>query len=285
MTLLTSRRHPWVTRCRELAAGKQEQSNDPAAHSQVLLDGPHLLREALASDVPLDFALADTRILEKESGRSLADTLASRGIPFQECAGSVIEAASPVRTPAGVVAIARLAPADPDSLLRHPTNQLVVAAGGVQDPGNLGAIVRVAEAAGAAAVISTSGSADPLSWKALRASAGSALRLPVARHIEASELCVLAQSHGWRILATDPADGMPHDQVDYPGPSLLLLGGEGPGLDPALIAQADQRLRIDMQSPVESLNVAVAAGIILFEARRQLAARSNNASSQSRTSG
>lgn len=270
MTLITSRRHPWVTRCRELAAGKPEQSDDPSAHAQVLLDGPHLLREALASDVPLEFVLADTRFLQKESGRTLAETLASRNIPFLECIGSVVEAASPVRTPAGVVAIARIAPADPDSLLRHSTNQLIVAAGGVQDPGNLGAIMRVAEAAGAAAVISTSGSADPLSWKALRASAGSALRLPVARRIEAAKLCALAKSHGWRILATDPAAGVPHDQIDYSGRSLLLLGGEGPGLDPALIARADQRLRIDMQSPVESLNVAVAAGITLFEARRQL---------------
>jgi TrmH family RNA methyltransferase len=165
------------------------------------------------------------------------------------------------------VAIGRFSPGGAESVFAG--GGIVAGAVGVQDPGNVGAIIRVAEAAGIAGVVTTPGTASPLGWKALRASAGSALRLPLACGIDATAACDRARAAGFRVVASCPADGADYDQIDFTRPTFLLVGGEGPGLEPALIAAADQRLRVPMQAPVESLNVAVATGIILYEARRQ----------------
>lgn len=265
MTPLNSRRHPFVTRCRALAAG------DADGDGAVLLDGPHLLAEALAAGVEI-VAVAVTRRFADSAGHAglLASLAGAAGEVFL-AADSVMDAASPTRSPAGIVAIGMCSPKDADRVFTG--NGLVVGAVGVQDPGNVGAIIRVAEAAGATGVVTTPGSASPLGWKALRASAGSAFRLPLACGIDPTAACARARDAGFRILATCPAGGVDYDQCDFTRPSFLLMGGEGPGLDPTLITAADQRLRVPMQSPVESLNVAVATGIVLYEARRQRLAR------------
>lgn len=262
MTPLTSRRHPFVARCRALAT--QRRTGDP----EVLLDGPHLVAEALAAGIPIEVAAVGPRLLEDPAHHGLLDALRVAGVGLYQAAAEVLEAASPVRSPGGVVAIARFAATEPERVFRSGSD-LVVASMGVQDPGNVGAIVRCAEAAGATGMVVTSGSADPLGWKALRGSAGSAFRLPLATGIDAAQACALARVHGLRVVATCPAGGCDLDECDLAGPVMLLLGGEGPGLAPDLLESADVRLRIPLKPPVESLNVAVAAGVILFEARRQ----------------
>ena len=111
-----------------------------------------------------------------------------------------------------------------------PAEALVVAAIDVQDPGNLGAIVRVAEAAGASGVLAAGGSANPFSWKALRGSMGSALRLPIASGMTGEEAVADAVQHGCRVIAAVPRDGISVFDVDLSGPIAVLIGGEGPGL-------------------------------------------------------
>jgi TrmH family RNA methyltransferase len=261
MTPLTSRRHPFVARCRALAASRD------AGESLVLLDGPHLVEEALAAGMPLLAAAVSPRMSDHPLAARLAD-LAADGMEIYQATAEVMEAASPARSPAGVVAIARFAVTGLERVC-GPGADLVVAAVGVQDPGNVGAIIRVADAAGATGLVTTMGCADPLGWKALRGAAGSAFRVPLATGIPVADACAAARAAGLRIIATCPADGTDHDVLDLSAPSLILLGGEGPGLPADLIAAADFRLRIPMRAPVESLNVSVAAGIVLFEARRQ----------------
>lgn len=261
MTPLTSRRHPFVVHCRELA---RDRHPDEAL---VLLDGPHLVADALAAGVAILAVAVAPRLREGEAG--LCAALAAAGVEVHAATPEVLEAASPVRSPAGIVAIARFAAAGAEAVFARACDGLVVAAVGVQDPGNVGAIIRVADAAGAAGVVVTAGSADPLGWKALRGAAGSAFRVPLAVGLTVEEACARARAAGLRILASCPAVGSAPEALDLSVPSLLLLGGEGPGLAADLIAAAGQHLRIPMRPPVESLNVAVAAGVILFEARRQ----------------
>ena len=145
---------------------------------------------------------------------------------------------------------------------------LVVVAVDVQDPGNLGAIVRAAEAAGATGVIASGASADPFGWKALRGAMGSTFRLPVLRVPDvddgAARLPRARLAHHRHRARRDAGHRVPLDEA-----CAVLLGAEGTGLPQALVDAADTRLTIPMQAPVESLNVAVAAGIILYEARRQ----------------
>ena len=127
----------------------------------------------------------------------------------------------------------------------------------VQDPGNVGAIVRVAEAGGATGVVCAGACADPFGWKALRGSMGSALRLPVLVHRDVREAIDEARRHGCRIVATSPRGGRPLFESDLRGPIAILIGGEGPGLAASEIDAADERVMIPMQPPVESLNTAV----------------------------
>ena len=140
----------------------------------------------------------------------------------------------------------------------------------VQDPGNVGAIARVAEAGGATGLIAAGASADPFGWKALRGSMGSSLRLPVVS-ASAAEAIADARRHDCRIVAAVPRDGRTLYDAQLGGPVAILIGGEGAGLPPALCDSADERVTIPMAPPVESLNTAVAAALVVYEARRQRA--------------
>ncbi|MCX6551894.1 MAG: RNA methyltransferase [Acidobacteria bacterium] len=262
MKAITSRQNPLVQRCRELARRR------PADGDGILLEGAHLIADALQARVPVSSALMSASALQTAEGAAMASRLAAAGADVYGVTEAVIESASPVRTPSGVVAIAhwRLSAVEGLYLGASP---LVVAVEALQDPGNLGAIIRAADAAGATGVIVTQGSADPLGWKALRGSMGSAFRIPVAIARDASTVCQSARRHGLRTIATSPASGTDLFDVNLRGPLLVLLGGEGAGLSEEVLAAADERLRIPMRPPIESLNVSVATGIILFEAVRQ----------------
>ena len=118
-------------------------------------------------------------------------------------------------------------------------------------------------------IVSAGASASPFGWKALRGSMGSALRLPILIQPDADRAVDDARRRGCRIVATVPRDGRSLLDVDYAGPIAILIGGEGPGLSPALLSGADERVTIPMREPVESLNAAVTAALLIYEARRQ----------------
>jgi TrmH family RNA methyltransferase len=146
---------------------------------------------------------------------------------------------------------------------------LIAIACGVQDPGNVGAIVRVAEAAGATGVIAAEHAADPFGWKALRGSMGSALRLPIAIETDAHAVIASLKSHRCMVAAAVPRGGALMYDAPLRGPVALLVGSEGAGLSCDLLAQADARITIPMAPGVESLNTAVSAAVLLYEAARQ----------------
>jgi TrmH family RNA methyltransferase len=259
---ISSRHNPFVQQCRELARRRTGGAGD------VLIDGLHLLSDALAARVPVTAAAAPEAFWQSPVGAPLAGALASAGALLYAAGPAVLEAASPVKGPTGIVAIARWQPAQVGRVLEvQPA--LVVGAVQVQDPGNTGAIIRAAEAAGATGVVVTVGSADPFGWKALRGSMGSAFRLPVAAAAHTGALCREARERGVRIVAAAPTGGRDLHDVDLTGPVLVLVGGEGAGVPADVQASADVVLSVPMREPVESLNVAVAAGVILYEAYRQ----------------
>ena len=259
MLRLTRRQDPIVDRFRRAA---RRATSEPC----VLLDGEHLVRDAVAAGIQLDVVMAT-----HERWPHLADlleALQAQHLPvaLYEAAPTVIEAASPVKTPSGVVALARWQPVALEDTFAG-SNPLTVAAVDVQDPGNFGAIVRSADALGATGGVSTGASADPAGWKALRGTMGSAFRLPVARAMLESTLSA-ARGAGARIYAAT-ADGAPVHECDLTGPTLLLLGSEGLGLPDSAIEESNGRIAIPMRAGVESLNVAVTAALLLYEARRQ----------------
>jgi TrmH family RNA methyltransferase len=259
MPLISSRQHASVKVSRAIVRG-----DDP----RVILDGWHLLESALAAAVPLEW-IAVTPIAAAAHPDVRAAATA-RDVAVLEVAPTVMDALSPVRQPSGVVAVAARPTIGLPALLTPPP-ALVVAALGLQDPGNVGALIRSADAGGATGVLLDAASADPWHWKALRASMGSTLRLPVIRDAEAAETMRACQRAGLQVVATVPRGGAAPDRVDLRAPTILLLGAEGAGLPAGALAAADHTVTIPMRAGVESLNAAVAAALLVYEAARQRA--------------
>jgi TrmH family RNA methyltransferase len=255
--LIRSRANPLVKRLRALKEGTDR--------GLLLLEGPTLLEEALAAGLPLVEAAASPRLLRAARGRALAQAVEAR-CPLRVVDDALLASLSEVETSQGVLAIARRPRTDERRLLEGVP--LVLAAVGVQDPGNAGALVRTAEAAGATGVVLIGG-ADPFSWKALRGAMGSAFRLPLLRRREALPAVAEMKAAGLRLLATRARAAEAYDRADLRGPLALFVGSEGGGLPAEVEAAADGHVSIPMSGGVESLNVAVAAGVLLFEAARQ----------------
>ena len=260
---MTGAPHSSVKRYRELA----RNSHTNGLERELLLDGSHLLFEARKSGLPIESAAFEHDALADPEIKTLAQQLVSDGADVFIVSRKTLEAMSPVRTPAGAVGIARRTVSSLADALAPP-NALVVVAHDVQDPGNVGGIMRTAEATGATAFITTPSAADPLGWKALRGSMGSALRLPVARADMADVLEALRNA-GIQTVALVPRSGQLLFDVNFKTPAALILGSEGPGVPGDVLRRVDRRVTIPMHDPVESLNVGVAAALVLYEAFRQ----------------
>src|SRR5919198_4120272 len=240
MKSIASRQNPIVARYRSAARGE--------AADLVLLDGVHLVAEALAARVPIhDVAVANDAIGRREVD-ALLRALTDRGIDFVTVSAPVIDALSPVRSSSPIVALAARPSSDPARVYRGAA-PLVVIAVDVQDPGNVGAMVRVAEAAGATGVVAAGASADPLGWKALRGSMGSGLRLPVATTADVDAAVAAARSQRCRIVATVARGGRSFFEADYTGAVAILIGGGGSGLTKPMLGAADEGVTIPMRPP------------------------------------
>jgi TrmH family RNA methyltransferase len=258
MQRIGSRRNPIVARYRLAARG--------GADGVMLLDGAHLVAAAIAAGIHVREAAIAADTGDDEELDRIARQLDGIGVETYLVSAPVIAALSPVRSPSPIVALA-------DRPVRYdrafaPPAPLVVVVVDVQDPGNVGAIIRVAEAAGASGAIVAGASADPFGWKAMRGSMGSALRLPII--VEKSRWSPAdLRRRECRVVATIPRGGRNLYAADLRGPIAILIGGEGRGLPNEIVAGADERVSVPMQPPVESLNASVTAALLLYEARRQ----------------
>jgi TrmH family RNA methyltransferase len=257
---ISSRQNADVARYRAAAQGELTD--------RLLLDGPHLIGDALAAGISIEHAAVVSTALERADVQALIAELERIGIDTVVATPQVMAVMSPVRSSSAIVALGRRPPLDATRLYAGAA-PLVVIASDVQDPGNLGAIVRAAEAGSATSVIVAGACADPFGWKALRGSSGSALRLPIGVAGDAAAAIAESRRHGCRTIAMVPRGGRSLYEIDLTGATALVIGGEGPGLAQTLIEQADDRVTIPMQAPVESLNAAVAAAIVVYEALRQ----------------
>lgn len=181
----------------------------------------------------------------------------------------------PTESPQGVAALVRPKDFSLDDLIERLRVGPIIALAGMQDPGNLGTILRSAEAFGSAGVILGEGTVSPFNPKGIRASAGSIFRLPVihnhgkSKAANLDEAIAKLRSQKVRLLATSSHKGTPLDQADLKSPAAIFFGNEGAGLPRDLMAQMDESIAIPHSSQVESLNAGVAASIVLYEAARQ----------------
>lgn len=232
---------------------------------RLLLEGPHLVEEALAAGLVLEEILVTPPFLDSVEGRRLFPRFP---FPPLEVSSDVLEGLTDADSPRGLLAVATLPRSGAESLPLRPGRPYLYL-DGLQDPGNLGALARVAEAAGAAGLALSPGCSHPNHPRALRASAGSLLRLPVAVNASPDDLEARFAPLQPRWAALVPREGEDLYHANLEGTVLLAVGAEGPGLSPALQARAGLRLTIPMEPQVESLNATVAAALVLFEIRRR----------------
>lgn len=234
-----------------------------------LIEGPHLLQEALASDlVKIERIYVTERYAQTSEGLQCLQRAAQRAITLTELSEQAFSKAAETETPQGVLAVAALPNVGLDDL---PANQIVLFLDRVQDPGNVGTMIRTAAAAGAGGVIVADGGSDPFSGKVVRASQGAIFTLPVAARIPSAKVVEWAARKRLPIICTSPHAGEVYYETNLSGAGLLVLGHESQGISSEMTNAADKLVRIPIIGRAESLNVAIAAAVLLFEAARQRA--------------
>ena len=270
---VTSRTNPHLKQLRGAFAGNSRLSG-----GLIAVEGENLLFEAVRSGVRIE------RVFVADN-RSAPDWLPG-GIDIVEVDRDVLRSAVDTLSPQGIAALVHPPEWRLQDVCRPDSAPLVLITVGLQDPGNLGTLVRSAEAFGATCILTTSGTVSPWNSKAVRASAGSVFRVPVVR-ANADEL-LDAHRKGLRILAAvaeDSREGAPPTgatDADLTGACALMIGNEGCGLTDEWLGLATGRITIPMPGPVESLNAAIAGSLLLYEAARQRSAQHSSVRRENR---
>jgi RNA methyltransferase, TrmH family len=261
---ITSRDNSLLRRARAVRDGKIDDL--------IFVEGMRLCEEALTSNLQIDVAIYSDHFACKDRAAKLIAQLSARANSSASVSEKLLESISYTKTPQGIVLLAKRPPSDVDNLTKgQPAKPLLLMLHETNNPVNVGAILRTAEAAGATGIIATANTADPFSPKALRGAMGSAFRLPVWRGGAFADVLEWCRARKFQVISADVSASSVFTEIDWKKPSVLLVGRESTGLSVEELASADRAVRIPMKGPAESLNVAVAAGIILFEAARQRA--------------
>ncbi|MDQ1911927.1 RNA methyltransferase [Paenibacillus sp. GD4] len=239
-----------------------------------LIEGLHLVQEALRSDIqPYTVVYSAERERPSEELRALLVLAAEQRI---ECVGvseSVLAKCTDTQTPQPVFAVMPKLPWKPEHVLKaSASGGLVVVIDGVQDPGNLGTIIRSADAVGASGVLLGKGTVDLYNPKTVRSTMGSLFHLPIAQGV-LTEWLPQAADTGVGIVTTSLQGAVSCYDYDFRGPTWIVIGNEGQGVSEEVRALTGQHVLIPMQGRAESLNAAMAATVILFEAMRQRQSR------------
>lgn len=261
--MLTSRDNPLVKRARAVRDGK--------IRGLIFIEGVRLSEEAARSALNIEDVLYTERLAEDDRGRQLLQALTSSSNRLTLVSQRVLDSVSDTKTPQGIVMLAERPKGFGDDVTNASSRAfpLIVIMHRINNPSNAGAIVRAAEAAGATGALVTEGSADLFSPKALRGAMGSTFRLPIREGVRFSDALRWCKERGIRTVSTSVSSAQAYTEIDWTVARALVVGEEGAGLESDEIAAADEAVRVPMQAPVESLNVAVATAIVLYEAARQ----------------
>jgi TrmH family RNA methyltransferase len=255
---IASRTNAHFRAVRSLAASAAERRRS----RRTLLDGAHLVAAHLAHAMPVLIAVSEGARDEPEIGQLLERAQRVPQVCFSD---ALFAQLSPVQTPTGILAVIDI----PDNPGEEPSGSLLVMLDGIQDPGNVGTIIRSAAGAGADAVLLSAQCADPWSPRTLRAAMGAHFALDIHAHCDLERA---ARAFEGRVIATSGREGVAPHELRLTGRVALVFGSEGAGLSEPLTKAAHAVVSIPLAGGVESLNVGAAAAVILFERVRQLAA-------------
>jgi TrmH family RNA methyltransferase len=261
---ITSRDNALLRHARGVRDGKTRES--------IYVEGLRLCREALSSNLNIEAVIYSDEIAKKDRAAELIHELEKVSAKSASVSEKLLESISYTKTPQGIVVLAAR-PEISDSEFKEAQSQspLLVVLHGINNPVNVGAILRTAEAAGATGVIATKGTSDPFSPKSLRGAMGSAFRLPIWSDAELQNVISWCRKQKIRTVAADATGSQSYVNLDWRIPTALVMGQESAGLSEEEVAATDESVNIPMQGSTESLNVAVATAILLYEAHRQRA--------------
>lgn len=264
---MVSIHNPRIKYVRRLASHRFREKE-----KKFLVEGIRFVEEILDSDWPVDMLVYSRKIMENPRAKKLITTAAARNAGLIEVADDLFAELADTSTPQGIIAVAAQRGYSLEDLEINES-ALLVLVDGVQDPGNLGAIVRSADAAGAGGVVLLKGTADVYNPKALRATMGSIFHLPIIQGAAADEVMPYLTRWGIKTVAGDPRASRVLFEVDLKVPCALAVGGEATGVGAVIKESVDELARIPMPGRAESLNVAISVSIMLYEALRQRCAR------------
>lgn len=229
-----------------------------------------LCEEITKTKLQIKTVFLTREFLNKASTESLVKELIAKEADINEVDEKILDSLSDTKSSQGIIVIAEKPPTGREIVEKDlSATSLLLLLHQINNPSNLGAILRTAEAVGVAGIIMTKGTTDAFSPKALRGAMGAAFRLPFWTNAVFFDVLRWAGEKGIRSVCADVKSEKSYTEIDWNEQKLLIFGSEGHGLTEAEIKNANESLIIPMENPVESLNVAVACGVILFEAKRQ----------------
>lgn len=262
--IITSAQNPKIKYIRRLS-----QRNFRQKERKFLVEGVRLVKEALHSPWRTECFVYTPQVIQSRRGAGLLEVAMSKGVEVFQVPDSIMAELADTETPQGVLAVLW----QPDYTLSDvlPPGQppLVVVVDGVQDPGNLGTIIRSADAAGAGGVVLLKGTVDLYNPKTLRSTMGSLFHLPVVTAEDATGALGYLASVGVTLVVGNPVGGEPISHVDLKVPVGFVVGNEGAGPRVSVYEYKHRKVTIPMPGRAESLNVAMATSIMLYEAVRQ----------------
>ncbi len=226
-----------------------------------------MVEEGLRDNLGVKMVIAAPSLVQHH-GKGVLKLAESRGIDVLWISERLMDALSESKTPQPAMAEVMMKQYTEEGLLANESG-LIIIAHQLQDPGNLGTIIRTAEAVGASGIAITSNTVDPFNAKAVRASMGSVLRLPIVQIEEVAAFINKCKQKGFQSAGTVLSGDKKHFDVDLTKPTVVIFGQEGAGLPQEVMADIDILMRIPMANTIDSLNVATAAAVVLYEAMRQ----------------
>lgn len=262
MKTITSRDNSLLRLARAVRDGKEKDL--------IFIEGLRLCDEALRSGLEIDTVIFSEEIAKKERAATLIAEIGGVCNHLASVSEKLLETISYTKTPQGIIALGKRPTSGRAKLEEALGHQpLIVIMHGINNPVNVGAILRTAEAAGVTGAITTQHTSDPFSPKSLRGAMGSAFRLPIWTDATYTEVLPWCEQHEIKTICADARAARLYTDIDWGKPRALVVGPEATGLTEEEIEAANEAVKIPMQGNVESLNVGVAAAIVLYEASRQ----------------
>lgn len=261
--MITSETNPLIKKVKKLNTRKGREK-----YNQYFIEGIRGVEQLLENGAPVQEVMYSREIFNLQGGRTLIDRLTGLGIKVCEIDRNLFKEIGDTITPQYVLAVVRIKHYMLDAVLRK-THLLLVIVDGVQDPGNLGTIIRTADAAGAYGIILLKGTADPYSSKCVRSTMGSVFSLPIIQAENIKDIFYILKRHGLKIIAASLDGNIPYYQQDFTGNVAIVIGNEARGITREVCEYVDLFARIPMKGKAESLNAAVACGIFLYKAVEQ----------------